>query len=172
PRSYRDVGVEIGFEGGRLRIPTLRLAGEEGFSLELEGEVDDAALHPKGNLRGLVVADRSAGVAPLAELIGIPEVFRPDDKRAKALVPLRIAGSTAFGARTPSSIDLVLDGEANGAGAKLNARLDGGPGGWRTGPADLTGVIESNDAQAVAAILAPAAASPGAVNTAPGRVVV
>jgi hypothetical protein len=69
-RSYRDVGMEIAFERGRLRVPALRLAGDEGFSLELEGEVDDAAVRPKGNLRGVVVADRSAGVAPLAELIG------------------------------------------------------------------------------------------------------
>src|SRR5215467_11899252 len=76
-RSYRDVGVEIAFEAGRLRIPALRLASDEGFSLELEGEVDDAPLRPKGNLRGVVVADRGAGVAPLAELIGLPEVFRP-----------------------------------------------------------------------------------------------
>src|SRR5262249_25404268 len=68
-RSYRDVGMEIAFEGGRLRIPALRLAGDEGFGLELEGEVEDAAVRPKGNLRGVAVADRSAGVAPLAELI-------------------------------------------------------------------------------------------------------
>lgn len=171
-RSYRDVGMEIAFEGGRLRIPALRLAGDEGFSLELEGEVEDAAVHPKGNLRGLVVADRSTGVAPLAELIGVPEAFRPDDKRAKAVVPLRMAGSIAFGARTPTSVDLVLDGEANGASAKLNARLDGGPAGWRTGPADVTGLIEGNDAQTVAAILAPAAAPARAANAQPGRVVV
>src|SRR5262249_783861 len=99
-------------------------------------------------------------------------VFRPNDKRAKALAPLRIAGSLAFGARTPTSIDLALDGEANGAGAKLNARLDGGPAGWRTGPADGTGVIESSDAQAVAAILAPASAPGRSANPALGRVMV
>src|SRR5262249_46662053 len=172
PRSYRDVGVEIGFEGGRLRVPALRLAGDEGFSLELEGEVDDAALRPKGNLRGVVVAVRGAGVAPLAELIGVPEVFRPDDKRAKAVTPLRLAGSVAFGARTPTSVDVVLDGEANGAGAKLSARLDGGPAGWRTGPADVTGLLESNGAQTIATILAPASASGRTVSAAPGRVVV
>src|SRR5215831_3438433 len=171
-RSYRDVGIEIALEGGRLRIPALRLTGDEGFSLELEGEVDDAAVRPKGNLRGVVVADRGAGVAPLAELIGVPEVFRPDGKRANTVAPLRIAGSLAFGARTPTSVDLVLDGEANGAGAKLNARFDGSPAGWRAGPADVTGLIESNDAQAVAAILAPGFAPGRTANAAPGRVVI
>ena len=171
-RSYRDVGVEMAIEGGRLRIPALRLAGDEGFSLELEGEVDDAAVRPKGNLRGVVVADREGGIAPLAELIGVPEVFRPDDKRAKVVAPLRLAGSIAFGARTPTSVDLVVDGEANGAGAKLNARLDGGPAGWRAGPADVTGLIESNDAQTVAAILAPASVPGRTASAAPGRIVV
>src|SRR5262249_62316039 len=65
-RSYRDVGVEIAFEDGRLRVPALRLAGGGGFSLELEGEVDDGALRPKGNLRGVVSSDRCARVDPFA----------------------------------------------------------------------------------------------------------
>jgi uncharacterized protein involved in outer membrane biogenesis len=171
-RSYRDVGVEIALEGGRLKIPLLRMAGDEGFSLEGEGELDDAAARPKGSLRGVIVADRGAAVAPLAELLGLPEAFRPDVKRAKAVAPLRIGGSMAFGARTPTSVDLMLDGELNGASAKLNARLDGGPGGWRSGPADVTALIEGSDAEAVAAILAPAPLSPTAAHAGPGRIVV
>src|SRR5262245_8437740 len=72
-RSYRDVGVEIALEGGRLKIPLLRMAGDEGFSLEGEGELDDASVRPKGSLRGVIVADRGAALAPLAELLGLPE---------------------------------------------------------------------------------------------------
>jgi uncharacterized protein involved in outer membrane biogenesis len=171
-RTYRDVGVEIALEDGRLRIPMLRLAGDEGFSLEVEGEVDNAAARPKGALRGVIVADRGAAVAPLAELLGIPAAFQADVKRATAVTPLRIAGSMAFGARTPTSLDLILDGELNGAVARLNARTDGGAGGWRSGPADVTGLIEGSDAQAVAAILAPASALGRTANQGPGRVVV
>ena len=148
--------MEIELKGGRLRLPLLRVAGDEGFSLELEGEVDDAASRPKGSAaRPWSAPTPAPAIAPLAELLGIPEAFRPDARRAQAMVPLRLAGSMAFGARTPTSADLVLDGEVNGAGVKLNARLDGGPAGWRSGPADVTGLIEGNDAQAVAALLAP-----------------
>ena len=171
-RTYRDVAVEIELKGGRLRLPLLRVAGDEGFSLELEGEVDDAASRPKGSLRAVVGADTGAAIAPLAELLGIPEAFRPDARRAQAMVPLRLAGSMAFGARTPTSADLVLDGEANGAGVKLNARLDGGPAGWRSGPADVTGLVEGNDAQAIATFLAPGGSSGRAANPGSGRVVI
>ena len=36
-----------------------------------------------------------------------PKPFRPDARRAQAMVPLRLGGSMAFGARTPTSADLV-----------------------------------------------------------------
>ena len=171
-RTYRDVAMEIELKGGRLRLPLLRIAGDEGFSLELEGEVDDAASRPKGSLRGVIGADSGAAIAPLAELLGIPEAFRPDARRARTMVPLRLAGSMAFGARTPTSADLVLDGETNGVPARLNARLDGATGGWRSGAADVTAVIEGNDAQAIAALLAPGGSAGRASNPGSGRVVV
>jgi uncharacterized protein involved in outer membrane biogenesis len=158
-RTLRDVTMEAELKGGRLRLPLLRVSGDEGFNLELEGVVDDATSRPKGTLRGLVGADSPAAIASLAELLGMPEAFRPDGRRAAAMVPLRLAGSMAFGMRTPTSTDIMLDGEANGLPAKLNARLDGGAGGWRSGPADVTGLMEASDAKALAALLAPGGVS-------------
>src|SRR5581483_9781491 len=171
-RSYRDVAVEIELKGGRLKLPLLRVAGDEGFTLELEGEVDDAAAHPKGSLRGVIAADSLEAVLPLAELLGVPEALRPDAKRARAMVPLRLAGSMAFGTRTPRSTDLVIDGDAKGAGVKLNVRLDGSQAGSRAGPADLVGTIEGSDAAAVAALLAPAGSESRGSSTGPGRILV
>ena len=171
-RTYRDVAVEIELRGGRLRLPLLRVASDRGFSLELEGDVIDAASRPKGSLRGFVSADAATAIAPLAELLGVPEALRPDALRAQAMVPLRLAGSMAFGVRTPTSADLAIDGEANGAAVKLNARLDGGQGGWRTGPADLTALIEGGNANALAALVAPTGPGGGSANTAPGRVLI
>jgi hypothetical protein len=172
-RTYRDVAMELELRGGRLRLPLLRVASDRGFSLELEGDVVDAASRPKGSLRGVVSADVAAAIAPLAELLGIPDALRPDAPRAQALVPLRLAGSIAFGMRTPTSADLVIDGEANGAAVKLNARLDGGQDGWRTGPADLTALLEGGEPQALAALVAPmgGAASRGG-NAPPGRLLI
>jgi hypothetical protein len=172
-RTYRDVAMDIELRGGRLRLPLLRVAGDDGFSLELEGEVESAATRPKGTLRAVIGADSAQAIAPLADLLGIPEAFRPDTRRAQAMAPLRLAGSMSLGARTPTSADVVLDGEINGAGVKLNARLDGGPSGWRTGSADLTALVESADAGAIAALLAPGRSlGRGGGDPGPGRLLV
>ena len=145
-RTYRDVMMEMELKGGRFRLPLLRVASDDGFSLELEGEVENAATRPKGTLRGVIGADTRAGHRTLGGLARRSRSISPDARRAQAMAPLRLAGSMSLGARTPTSADLVLDGELNGAGVKLNARLDGGPAGWRTGPADLTALVESADA--------------------------
>ena len=133
-RTYRDVMLDMELKGGRLRLPLLRVASDDGLNLELEGEVENTATRPKGTLRGVIGADSAQAIAPLADLLGIPDAFRPDARRAQAMAPLRLAGSASLGARTPNSADVVLDGELNGASVKLNVRLDGGAAGWRTGP--------------------------------------
>jgi uncharacterized protein involved in outer membrane biogenesis len=171
-RTYRDVMMEIELRGGRLKLPLLRVAGDDGFSLELEGDVDNAATHPKGILRGVIGAETAQAIAPLADLLGIPDAFRPSARRAQAMVPLRVAGSMTLGARTPTSADMVLDGELNGAGMKVNARFDGGPAGWRTGPVDLTGLVEGADAGTIAALLAPGSSAIRGGNPGPGRLLV
>ena len=160
-RTYRDVVTEMELKGGRFKLPLLRVASDDGFGLELEGEVENAATRPKGTLRGVIGADSAQAIAALADLLGIDEAFRPDGRRAQAMAPLRLAGSVSLGTRTPTSADVVLDGELNGAGVKLHARLDGGSAGWRTGPAELTTLIESADANAIAALLAPGRSAGG-----------
>jgi hypothetical protein len=171
-RTYRDVMLEMELKGGRFRLPLLRVASDDGLNLELEGEVDNAATRPRGTLRGVIGADTAQAIAPLADLLGIPEALRPDARRAHAMAPLRLAGSMAVGARTPTSADILLDGELNGAGAKLNARLDGGTAGWRTGPADLTALVEAADGSAIAALLGHGRSPGSGGNSTPGRLLV
>lgn len=168
-RTYRDVVMELELRGGRLKVPQLKVSGDDGFSLEVEGDLDNVAQRPKGVLRGVAGADTPRGILPLAELLGIPDSFRPGLERGETLVPLRVAGSMVLGVRTPTSADLVLDGELAGGNVRLNARLDGGSGGWRTGPADVTGLVEAADARVVAALLAPGKSPAAAGNPAPGR---
>jgi len=169
-RTYRDVAMEVALKGGHLRLPLLRVVGDEGFSIELEGEVADAAARPKGTIRGVVSAESAQSLAPLVELLGVADAFRPRDARAQSMVPLRIAGSMQLGLRTPTSTDLVLDGEANGMSVKVNGRFDGGQAGWRSGPADLLALIEGPDAGAIAALVAPGRVSARPANPVPGRV--
>jgi uncharacterized protein involved in outer membrane biogenesis len=168
-RAYRDVALEIEVKGGNIRLPLLRLSGDDGLSLELEGEVQNAASRSKGSVRAALGAQRAQAIGPLAELLGIPEGLRPDQSRAQVMAPLRMAASMTFGMRTATSIDLMLDGEAGGTSVKVNGRLDGSAAGWRNGPADVTAYIASTDAVRVAALLAPATTFSRSDGAGPGR---
>ena len=172
-RTYRDVSAAVEMRGGNLKQLQLRLFGDDGYSVELEGGVDNLASLPKGSLRGFVVAETAAGITPLAELLGVPIAFRPGDSREQMMVPLRLAGTMTFGGRTATAADLTVDGEANSAAIRVNARFDGGPGGWRKGRADLTGSIESSDAAKITSLLFAGAMPAGRVDAAkPARILI
>lgn len=154
--AYRDVAVEIERKGGALRIPVLRLTGDDGFVLDLEGEVANTGTKPKGTLRMAATAEAAEALQPLAELLGIPENLRPEPVRLKGLVPLRLAGTMAFGSRLPTAIEVAAEGEAGGGKLWLSARLDGSSSGWRGGPTDITLSMENPDARAIASLILPA----------------
>jgi hypothetical protein len=154
-RVYRDVAAALELKGGHLRELRLRVSGDEGYKLEVEGSVADVASRPKGSLRGLALADTAQGLTLLAELLGAPHAFWLLQDRGPAIVPLRLAGSMTFGSRTAGSADLVLDGSAGGASVRLDARLNGGAGGWRTGRADVTATVQSADGAKVAKLVLP-----------------
>jgi hypothetical protein len=89
------------------------------------------------------------------------------------MLPLRLAGALTFGARSPTSVDWTIDGEAGGAPVKISARFDGGPGGWRGGRADVTARVEAGDATKLANLLFPGSQLGGKAGSAkPGRVLV
>ena len=172
-RTYRDFSATVVTKDNSLKQLNLRLAGDDGYSLDLEGRVDNLAGPAKGSVRGHLVAQTSDSIAALAALLGIPPAFRPGDSRQQAIAPLRLAGALSLGSRTQTSADLVLDGEANGAPVKVNARFDGGAGGWRSGRADVTASVEAGDAGRIGAMLLPGSASPAPAGGAkPGRILV
>jgi uncharacterized protein involved in outer membrane biogenesis len=172
-RTYRDFSTAVVTRGDSLKQLNLRLAGEDGYNLDLEGRVDNLSGPAKGTVRGHVVAQTADSIAPLAALLGLPAALRPGDSRQQAIAPLRLAGSLSFGSRTQTSADLVVDGEANGAPVKINARFDGAQGGWRNGRADVTASVESNDAGKIVAMLLPGSAQLGRAGAAkPGRILI
>ncbi len=157
--AYRDVTVEIERKAGSVRIPRLRMSGDEGFVLDLEGEVVETAGRPKGTLRLFANADTPPALKPLAELAGIPASLRPDGTRFQALAPLRLAGTVTFGQRTPTSLDIIAEGEANGGALQVAGRFDGSDSGWRSSPTELTVSITNPVAANLAALLLPATGS-------------
>jgi uncharacterized protein involved in outer membrane biogenesis len=172
-RTYRDFAAAVVTKGDSLKQLQLRLAGDDGYNLDLEGQVESLTGPAKGTVRGHLVAQTADSIAPLAALVGVPAAFRPGDSRQQAIAPLRLAGTLAFGSRTQTSADLVLDGEANGAPVKIKARFDGGTGGWRSGRADVTASVDSSDAGKIVGMLLPEGASSGRASGAkPGRILV
>jgi len=172
-RTYRDFSTAVVTKGDSLKQLQLRLAGDDGYNLDLEGRVDNLGAAAKGTVRGHVVAQTADSIAPLAALLGLPSGLRPGDTRRQAMAPLRLAGTLSFGGRTQTSADLVVDGEANGAPVKVNARFDGSTGGWRNGRADVTASVDASDAGKIVAMLLPGSAPPGrAASAKPGRILV
>jgi uncharacterized protein involved in outer membrane biogenesis len=172
-RTWRDFVGAVTMKGGTLKQLRLQLAGDDGSSLQLEGKVDNLGTTPKGSLRGLVVADSAESIVPLAVLLGVPEAFRPGDSRQQAMLPLRLAGTLSFGARSTTSADWTVDGEAGGAPVKISARFDGGPGGWRSGRADVTAQMDAPDSIKLARLLFPGSPTGGKAGSAKsGRVLV
>jgi hypothetical protein len=173
-RTYRDFTTAVVTKGDSLKQLHLRLVGDDGYNLDLEGRVENLSGPAKGTVRGHVVAQTADSIAPLAALIGVPAAFRPGDSRQQAIAPLRLAGTLSFGSRTQTSADLALDGEANGAPVKINARFDGGAGGWRSGRADVTASVDSGDAGKLVGMLFPGGAASGraAGGAKPGRMLI
>jgi uncharacterized protein involved in outer membrane biogenesis len=172
-RTYRDFSTTLATKDGSLKQLRIRLSGDDGYNLDLEGKVENLAGVPKGTVRGHVTAETPNSIAPLAALLGIPAGLHPGESRERALLPLRLAGTMAFGARTATSTDVTVDGEGNGATVKVNARFDGGAGGWRSGKAEITAAVDASDSTKVAALLFPGATLPGRPGgVKPGRILV
>jgi uncharacterized protein involved in outer membrane biogenesis len=172
-RTYRDFSGAVTMKGGSLKQLQLRLSGDDGYNLQLDGKVDNLATAPKGTVRGFLAAASAESVTPLAALLGVPPALRPGDSRQQAMVPLRLAGTLTFGARSATSADWAIDGEAAGAAVRVSARLDRGAGGWRNGRADLTASIDASDTTKLAGLLFPEGLPAARAGSAkPGRVLV
>jgi uncharacterized protein involved in outer membrane biogenesis len=172
-RTYRDFIGAVTMKGGNLKNLQLRLSGDDGSKVQLEGKVDNLGTTPKGTVRGLVATDSAESIAPLAVLLGVPPAFRPGGSRQQAVVPLRLAGTLTFGARGNTSADWSIDGEAGGARVKVSARFDGAQGGWRAGHADVTVQLDAPDGAKLANLLFPGSPPTGKAGAIkPGRMLV
>jgi hypothetical protein len=168
--SYQDVAVDLRLTSGNLDLRRLRIADEQGPVVDLKGALEHVATRPKGSLSGLIAAPSPADLADLALMLGLPEAWRPHAELARALTPIRLAGSMLFGARTANSRDLSFAGEANGTTLKVSGRLDGAAGGWRSGPVELTATLDAADARKITALLSDR--DPGGGKAAPGQVLI
>ncbi len=170
-RTYRDVVAKVRMEAGNLKNLQLRLSGDDGYALQLDGNVDDAATRPKGSLRGLATAKTAAGLKSLVDVLGLPPGLEPDSARADVLVPLRLAGTLTFSNRNPASTDLAADGDANGITVRITSRLEGANVGWKDQTADITIAAEAGDSSRLAHLVFGSAPAKSA-EAVPGRLLV
>jgi uncharacterized protein involved in outer membrane biogenesis len=170
--AYRDVAAALELKNGHLKLPYLRLSGDEGFSFEAEGDIKDALSSPKGYLQANVSIDSDGAVAPLAALFEWPDLVRSEEGQGKGLAPIRLAASLWLGERTAGAADVAIEGETNDANVKLAAKLDGGLAGWRNGLADVTAVAHGDGAARIAALFSPGRmlANAKEPSAAPGRI--
>lgn len=152
-RTLRNVEADVSIERGKIAMRSLKFSGEQGLEVELEGEAADIDTKAKGTVRGLIVAPNATSAQNFADLTGIstqaPELVAYFDK----LGPMRLAGTLQLGMRVPGAADLTLDGTLRGGRLTASLELDGGLGGWRAAPVNLTGRLETPDvAQALDAL--------------------
>ncbi|MGE0765647.1 MAG: AsmA family protein [Hyphomicrobiaceae bacterium] len=164
---FRGALTELKLEGGHLSMPQLRLASNDGYQVELKGDITDLARpEAKGALTGLVIAETAQGVASLARLAGLPQGLVPDREDAAVMAPMRLAGRLAVGEKGPDTHDLSLDGTLAGSRVAGTLQLGKEQTEWRDRSVDFAATFGGEAARrvlakAVGAAVPPAAAASG-----------
>lgn len=143
---FRDAIAELHVASGNLSVTQLRLASDEGYSIEVKGDIASLAQQAaKGTLTGIATADRGEGITALARFLTLPGEFIPTAEHAAQLAPLRLAGRLHVGAKGPETHDLALDGTAAQNRVAGTLRLGPETANWRDRPADLAISLDGRD---------------------------
>jgi hypothetical protein len=144
-RALRHVAAEATMAGGKLTLRRLRLALEEGASIDVEGDLRKVGEKVKGALRGGLAVRSVAGLDALAVVAGLdlpallPQVRRGD------LLPLDLAGSIRLHRPGAAPLSLDFDGTAAGQNVTVSLRSGSVGDGWATGPIELSIDVSGDD---------------------------
>lgn len=152
--------VEVSLSQGRLSIPRLTFHGDGGLEVDLSGGAIDVPEKPHGALRGVIDAPTASAVQSLAQLADIGEDAQPLVDRVASVAPWRAGANFSFGERTADAVDVALDGILEGERMIVTARFDGGRGGWRDAPADITASLMTRDVDRLLERIAGVTATP------------
>jgi len=144
-QPLRDVDMDVAIDQGQLAVRACKFATDDGFALELEGNIADVAGQPRGALQWIVAASAKKAYSDFVRLLDLPEDVSQEAMRYVALAPLRLAGSFRLGERTKRASDIFVDGSVQGGRVIATARLDGGLENWRDAGADLALTVDSPD---------------------------
>ncbi len=164
-RTLDDVAADIEVRDGVLRFKQLAMRSGDALRLDLSGEVAASAIPAaagtvpvpprRGRIDGTISVANTASVGALFNLLQLPESDRT--RRLATLAPIALAGSMAAAERTPSALDVRLDGTLGGGRVTLAALLDGGLEDWIGAPAEITMSAENAPVDELTALLTGAA---------------
>ena len=152
-RRLKDVDADIRLERGKLSIPQLKFATEEGLYVEAEVEASNVPASPKGAVRGLISAPNADAARTLLAILGAEDNAGDDLKRIAGLAPFRLAGTLTLAGGPANASTLAVDGKLGGGRVSATVRLDGGRANWRTAPLGLEATIDSPDVERLIATL-------------------
>ncbi len=136
-RALRDVVVDIGMQGGALRINRLAFHSGDSLNVDFNGELIRNRSAPVGLLTGVIRAENAEAVERAWAMFEMPDT--PRTRQLGALVPIRLAGEVSLGKRTPKALDVRADGSALLGRVTVRTNLDGGLAkDWRAAPAEIT----------------------------------
>ena len=113
--SLRDVSAKLDRSNGRLNIPAIDLATDDGFALHVEGALQAKDAEGQGQLRLHVAAPDDKAIASAVRFAGVGDGLAGLQKPLAAMTPLSLAGTIVVGMNSATSQELALDGMANGS---------------------------------------------------------
>lgn len=152
----RDVSADVALEGGNLSVPLLRTGSEDGWSIELSGNIAGLTKpDAKGTLAATLAADTPQGLAELVRLAGLDDAMLPSAARAKLLLPLRIAGRMRLSDAGADAFAAGFDGTAGSQRISGTLKTDGAGDSWRDWKLDAAATIDGPQARSVLDLVAP-----------------
>mgnify|MGYP001476244551 CR=1 FL=1 len=122
--EMQDVVADIHRQAGRLDVTRLELATASGLTLDLAGQLSELVSSPKGQLRMMIDAESAQSIEGLASFLELPAALT-DPRLAKAMAPMRLAGSLVLGRHGAETSDFAVDGTAGASRVIVTARADG-----------------------------------------------
>ena len=170
--ALHDVSAKLDRSNGRLNIPGIDLATDNGFTLHVEGALQVKDEQGQGQLRLLLAAPSPESAVTAMKIAGLADGPAAAQKPLAALTPLILAGTVELGGKSSTSETLALDGSAAGSRLRLQLRRDSGESDWLSGQVDAAADLSNPDAERLLAQIArgldralaptgPGAAAPG-----------
>ncbi len=155
---FRDALADLKLSKGQLTLTDVRLNSDEGYTLELRGDITGfASPEAKGELTAYLAADKHQGLAAAVHLLALPSDFADSllaEDRAQFMVPARLAGRLQLGSRGSHTRDLSLDGDLGQTRLAGTIRLARAEASWRNNPTDFALTLEGTTATRLLAGLA------------------